>query len=300
MVRQLTHTPKKQKAVCPNPESEKVFGAGFHHLNYLEWGTPGDKGTVVCVHGFTRNAHDFDFLACDLVNEGFHVICPDVAGRGDSDYLSFSGMYNYGMYVADMLALFTQLGLCDVQWVGTSMGGLMGMMLESSNPFTIKRMVLNDIGPFIPKAALNRIGSYVGRNMVFDNRESAIAHMKAIHATFGLKHEYQWEHMFYTSYKQGDDGKWYAKYDPKIGDAFRTKTGKQIKMPDMDMWPMWEALNLPMLVLRGKESDLLLEKTAKQMARQDNVQLIEFADVGHAPMLMDEHQTEPVVRWLST
>ena len=299
MHRQLTAIPKKKHAACPNPQNEEVFGAGFHHLHYLEWGEIGGRGTVVCVHGLSRNAHDFDFLACALVEAGYHIICPDVAGRGDSDWFSYGSLYNYGVYVADMLALFAQLGLSDVTWIGTSMGGLMGMMLESSTPYTIKTMVLNDIGPFIPKAALNRIGSYIGRDMVFDTPEAAMAHMKAIHATFGLRYDYQWQHMFEHGFRRMEDGKWYAKYDPKIGDAFRNKRGKPIRMPDMNMWPMWEVLQLPMLVLRGAESDLLLEKTARQMAKKPDVKLVEFKGVGHAPMLMDEEQIEPVIQWLT-
>lgn len=297
----MNPSPKKQHLICPNPKKgfRDFFrrGAGFHQLNYYEWGT-GDK-VVFCVHGLTRNARDFDYLACDLANHGFRVICPDVVGRGKSGWLSNPAFYGYPLYVADMIFLMTQLGLKDVLWVGTSMGGLIGMMLEAGTPHMIKRMVLNDIGPFMNKEALQRIGSYVGNNMSFPNRAEAEKYLKeVVLKPFGIKKQEHWDHMLANSFNVKEDGSHTLSYDPNIGMAFWNKRGKLRKMFDINLWPMWENINCPMLVLRGEESDLLSRDTAKRMAEKPETKLIELPGVGHAPSLLEEEQISLVRDWL--
>ncbi len=290
--------PKIQHLTCPNPKGFLKRGFGFHQLHYMEWGDENAEKTVICVHGLTRNAHDFDYLACALAAEGFRVICPDVVGRGKSDWLPNAKWYGYPLYVADIMTLLTQLQLADVHWVGTSMGGLIGMMVETSGPHVIDKMVLNDIGPFIPKESLQRIGSYVGQRMQFDSKDEAERYFREIHAPFGVKQETHWQHMLTHSLAQKDDGTWHLTYDPALQYAFWTKKGKQRKLPDLDLWNMWSAIHCPMLVLRGAESDLLQRNTAQTMAERDNVELVEFDGIGHAPMLMEDEQITIVKNWL--
>ncbi len=290
--------PVHKHVECPNPKGVIWRNLGFHKLHYYEWGDAGCGRTVICVHGLTRNARDFDFLACTLVEAGFHVICPDIAGRGRSEWLANPKWYGYPLYVANMMTLLTSLGLHNIHWVGTSMGGLIGMMLETGGPHIIDRMVLNDIGPFIPKESIARIGSYVGQDTVFPDMESAEKHFREIHSTFGITDEAHWQHMITHSFIRQEDGTVRAHYDPHIGDAFRTKSGKLRKLPDLDMWKMWDMIRTPVLVLRGEESDLLLRETAQRMAERNDVDLVEFPNVGHAPMLIDDKQIRVVVEWL--
>jgi pimeloyl-ACP methyl ester carboxylesterase len=291
--------PKHEIITCGKPDTESAFGAGFHRLHYLEWGDISCKNTVVCVHGLTRNAHDFDMLACELVKHDYRVICPDIVGRGDSDWLYVKEMYGYPQYVADISSLLMQLGLSHVYWVGTSMGGLIGMLLEAMNPMTIDKMVINDIGPYIPKSALKRLAEYVGQNMAFASKEKALVHFKQTFEGFGLKEDWQWNLMLRHSVVQKDDGLWHMKYDPAIAMAFRNKRGKIRWMRDVKLWNYWDMLHTPTLVLRGSESDLLDQKTADRMAKREGVSVHEFAGVGHAPSLMEEAQIDVVVNWLN-
>lgn len=291
--------PVEKSLTCPNPKSLFGFSSGFRQLHYVEWGDATAEKTAVCVHGLTRNARDFDFLACALVNEGYRVICPDVVGRGKSEWLKWHKFYGYPLYVADMSVLFSTLGLVDVDYIGTSMGGLIGMMLETSVPHIIGRMVLNDIGPYMDKAALQRIGSYVGQKMEFADMEEAGAYLKQTMAPFGITDEAHWQHLTQHSYVQQENGRVRAHYDPTIGAAFWNKRGKQRTMQDIDLWQMWEVIRCNMLVLRGEESDLLSVETAQRMAQRENVDLVEFSGIGHAPALMAEDQIKVVTDWLA-
>lgn len=291
-------TPQTHSYVCPAPQHAETQGMGLHRMHYVEWGDKDASKTAVCVHGMTRNARDFDYLACELVRLGYRVLAVDIVGRGRSDWLTFPQFYGYPLYVADMIAFCNQVCLSDITWIGTSMGGLIGMMVEASTPHFIDRLVLNDIGPFIPKAALQRIGGYIGRHTAFDTLPEAEAHFRAIHAPFGVKEDAHWKHLLQFSIERKDDGKWHFRYDPAIGDAFWTKSGKQRKLPDLDVWAMWNIIETPTLVVRGTESDLLLKDTANKMAGRKGVDLLEFEGVGHAPMLMEEAQISAVTGWL--
>ena len=290
--------PQQHDLSCSPPKGLKWRSLGFHNLHYYEWGNPDSDKVAVCVHGLTRNARDFDFLACALAEKGYRVICPDVIGRGKSQWLNNPKWYGYPLYVTNMMTLLTKLELKDVHWVGTSMGGLIGMMVETHGPHLIRKMVLNDIGPYIPKQSLMRIGSYVGQNMTFSNREAAFKHFKEIHDTFGITKDEHWQHLFEHSFVEENDGAYKSHYDPGLALAFRSKRGKQIKMPNMDMWKMWDLINVPMLVLRGEKSDLLLKDTAERMVQKECASLVEFPEIGHAPMLMEDDQVKIVVNWL--
>ena len=258
---------------------------GFHTLVYHEW--PGPKGApvVLCVHGLTRNGRDFDDLASALA-ANFRVICPDIAGRGQSDWLDHPEDYNYPLYLADMAALVARLDVDEVLWVGTSMGGLIGMLLAAQNQTPIRRLVMNDVGPLVAKAGLERIGSYVGQDPSFADLVSLEAYIRRVAASFGPLTAAQWRHLASCSARPKPDGTLGLAYDPKIGDAFRTP-----QEADIDLWQFWDRITCPALVLRGAESDILRAADAQAMTlRGPKAQLVEFAGIGHAPALMAEDQ----------
>jgi pimeloyl-ACP methyl ester carboxylesterase len=289
--------PKMYEVECPEPKVSLLGKAGQHTMMWLEWGEPTGK-PLVCVHGLTRNAHDFDYLAAALVEKGYRVICPDIVGRGRSEWLKNPKLYSYPTYCADMLHLLQHLKLAQVDWVGTSMGGLIGMMLASSQPQLIRRLVLNDIGSFIPKASLERIGRYISQRIIFTSLQDGEDYLRNSMVTFGIHHEAHWQHLAQFNFTRQTGGQYHIAHDPALKEAFRLKNGKLRPLPDMDFTEMWQKITCPVLVLRGAESDLLLKETAEKMAQRKGVILVEFPNCGHAPMLMDQSQIEPVVVWL--
>jgi pimeloyl-ACP methyl ester carboxylesterase len=292
-------TPKSKHKVCDVPESEFSLGSSMmHNVHYLEWGEEDAEQTVICLHGLTRNARDFDFLAAELASNGFRVICPDMVGRGKSDWLPMPAMYGYPLYVADVMSLMAQLSLSNVHWVGTSMGGIIGMMLEAGGPMIINKLVLNDIGALVPKEGLQRLGKYVGTKTEFQTQREAEESVREHLQTFGIRHDYIWNHVFEHSIEEYK-GKFRMAYDPAIGDPFKSKNADLRNMPDIDLWGIWNCLTCPTLIIRGEESDLLRKDTVKEMLKRDNkVDTHEIQNVGHAPSLMDEHQIKVVVDWL--
>lgn len=266
---------------------------GFHRVAYREWGEPDNARIVVCVHGLTRNARDFDVLAATLAPT-FRVLCPDMPGRGESEWLRDPNDYVTPTYLAALAALLAHAHAERVAWVGTSMGGLLGMVLAAQPGTPIVRMVVNDIGPVIEHAAVARIASYVGLDPLFATYEALEGHVRAVSATFGPLSDAQWESLSRSVARQTPDGRWRLKYDPGIAVPFRAT----VSTPT-NLWPIWDAIRCPTLVLRGAESDLLSSTTAKAMQeRGPRPELIEFAGIGHAPMLLDADQIEPVVRFL--
>jgi len=298
MAQTQTHLYKRQKISCTPPKKLMSRGFGFHEMHYLEWGDKNAEKTVICVHGFTRNAHDFDFIACDLVQAGYRVICPEIVGRGKSDWLRIKKMYGYPLYVADILTLINKLGITSTDWIGTSMGGLIGMMVESSFPHIINKLVLNDVGAFLPKESLMRIGEHVGQNMTFPDKNKAEEYLKDYLTPFGVKEDSHFNHIMRHSFVIEEDGTYRLAYDPAISHPFRKNNGKQKKMPDLNLWKLWDIITPPTLLLRGEDSDVLTKETAERMAKRDNVELVEFSEVGHAPMLMERKQIETIINWL--
>ena len=264
---------------------------GFHRMRYYEWGDPANPRAVICVHGLTRNGRDFDYFAQALASE-FRVVCPDVAGRGQSDWLTAKPDYNYVQYMSDMTALIGRVtagGAQAVNWVGTSMGALLGILLASLPQTPISKLVANDAGPLVPKSALQRLAQYVGKDARFATFEELEAYLRRVSAPFGALTDAQWRHLTETSAKQYDDGRWGMSYDPAIGLAL------QGNLNDVDLWAQWDAIACPALVLRGAQSDVLLPETAKAMTqRGPKAKLFEIADVGHAPMLMTDEQVKIV------
>jgi pimeloyl-ACP methyl ester carboxylesterase len=265
---------------------------GFHRMAYCEWGDAANPRVVLCVHGLTRNGRDFDDLAQALAPH-LRVVCPDIAGRGSSEWLSHKPDYGYPLYLADMAALIARTGAERVDWVGTSMGGLVGMMLAAQAGSPIRRLLVNDIGPFIPKAALERLAAYVGKAPRFATLDEFERYLRTVMAPFGPLTDQQWRHLAEHSSRRYADGNFGARYDPAIGDAFAGE------LHDVVLWPVWDAIPCPTLVLRGKESDLLMRETAEEMTRRGpKARLVEFDRIGHAPALMAEDQIAVVREFL--
>ncbi len=258
---------------------------GLHRVAYTEWGDPDNPKVVICAHGLTRNGRDFDFLAQALMDE-YRVVCPDVVGRGRSDWLGVKGDYGFPLYMADMVTLIARLDVESVHWVGTSMGGLIGMLLASQPHTPIRRMVLNDVGPVVTAASLRRIGEYVGRAPKFSSMEEAEQWIRAVGAPFGALTDEQWGHLTRHSVRPVPGG-FAMLYDPAIGDVFRITP----ILADVDLWEIYDGVSCPTLAIRGADSDLLERATLEQMAlRGPKARIVEVAGVGHAPMFMEPSQ----------
>lgn len=282
---------------------------GYKNLAYQLW-QPSNLATnqlVICVHGLTRNSRDFDFIARELAQgarKGARVVCPDILGRGDSDWFSNAASYGYPQYVQLMWQLMLHLqhefNAQECDWVGTSMGGLIGMMLATSEqllPIKLRRLVLNDVGYLIPAAALNRLAQYVGKASQFNSVDEVEIYLREVAASFGSLTPEQWQHLAkhssQASTNQAGEPVFVLKYDPAIATVFSQA------LVDVDLSVVWQQVSQPVLLLRGAQSDLLLPDTAKKMASQANVSLVEFEKVGHAPMLMDVEQIQTVARFLN-
>ena len=260
--------------------------AGLHRMAYLEWGDAANPDVLVCVHGLTRCARDFDNLARALAGR-YRVVCPDVAGRGESDWLADPMHYGYPQYVADMVTLIARLDVERVHWVGTSMGGLIGMALASLKDSPITKLVLNEAGAVVAHAALERIGSYVGKAPDFPSVEAAEQLIRAVAAPFGPHTDAEWRFLTEVVLRKNADGSWRLHYDPKIAEPFR----QQMPEGDIEMWPVWDAVKCPTLLIRGAASDLLSRETAEAMTRRGpKAKLVELPGIGHAPTLMHEDQ----------
>ena len=265
---------------------------GFHRVAYTEWGRPDQLHVVICVHGLTRTGRDFDFVAQALAPQ-CRVLCPDVVGRGLSDWLSHADDYGYPLYVSDMAALIARTGAEQVDWVGTSMGGLIGMMLAAQPKSPIRRLVVNDVGPLIPRASLERIGKHVGKAPAFPDIEAFEQYLRQVAAPFGPLTDEQWRHLAMHSCRRCDDGTVTAGYDPAIAKPFAGE------LNDVVLWPLWDAISCPTLLLRGEQSDLLLSDTAYEMTqRGPRARLVQFEGIGHAPILMADDQLAVVREFL--
>ncbi|HUF20841.1 MAG TPA: alpha/beta hydrolase [Burkholderiales bacterium] len=265
---------------------------GFHRMHYTEWGDADNPHVLLCVHGLTRTGRDFDEFAAAMAKD-YRVLCPDVAGRGKSEWLTHKKDYGYPLYCSDMAALIARSGAQTVDWVGTSMGGIIGMVMAAQPNNPIRRFVINDVGPQIPKTALGRLKNYVGKDPRFASLDEAEMYVRMVSEPFGALTDPQWRHLTETSVRTHDDGSIGLMYDPAIALAF---AGPGV---DLDMWMYWDPIRCPTLALRGADSDLLLHETALEMTRRGpRAKLVEFPNVGHAPMLMCSDQVEVVREFL--
>lgn len=269
------------EVLCANPR-------GLHQMRYLEWGDVDNPRVLVCVHGLTRNGRDFARLASALAAD-YRIVSPDVAGRGESDWLPDPLAYSFPQYVADMLVLLARLNVPTVDWLGTSMGGLIGMFIASCTNSPIRRLLLNDVGPVITRQSLQRIAAYVGKAPDFASLAAAEAYIRLVGAPFGALSDADWQELTASSVRE-EGGRWRLTYDPAIGQSFGEVETLEA---DVDLWPIYDAVRCPTLLLRGAESDLLTAATAAEMRqRGPKAKLIELPAIGHAPMFLSQDQID--------
>ncbi len=278
-------------------------------MAYWEWNATGDAAhprVVVCAHGLSRQGRDFDTLARAMSLHA-RVVCPDVVGRGQSDWLADPMGYQIPLYAADMLALLAHLHhqapMRMLDWVGTSMGGLIGMVLcgqpDLPMPVPVRRLVLNDVGPTIEWQALERIGQYLGQPAHFETLQQAADALWAISRSFGPHTPQEWLELSRAMVRPGPQGGLALHYDPAIAVPFRTLTEEAARAGEQQMWQLYEQITAQVLLLRGAESDLLSAQTAQHMAqRGPRARVVEFAGVGHAPTLVAQGQVDAVVSFL--
>ncbi len=263
--------------------------AGLHRMAYREWGRADNPRVLVCVHGLTRVGNDFDRLARALCS-AYRVICPDVVGRGASEWLRDPRFYGVGQYVADMVTLLARLDADSVDWVGTSMGGLIGMSLAGQPGATVRRMVINDVGPTLDAAALARIGEYLGKPVRFASLDQAIDFVALVSAPFALRSREEWREITLPVIRADGEG-WVMHYDPRIGEPFRAITPEAAAAGEAALWGLYQNIQAQVLLTRGAQSDLLSRATAQRMVETGpRARLVEFAGVGHAPMFMHDDQ----------
>ena len=286
---------------CPDAD-------GGHRMAYWQWGQPDSDHVVVCVHGLSRQGRDFDVLAqalCQKSGNTIRVVCPDVVGRGQSDWLKNPMGYQIPAYAADMLALLAQLKPRTLDWFGTSMGGLIGLVLAGSPdlplPTPVRRLVLNDVGPVMQWQALQRIGEYLGHTGRFDSLQQAADAVWATSTSFGPHTPAQWLALSSPMVKPlaGAPGKLTLHYDPAIAVPFRTVTAESVAQGEAMLWQLYDNISAKTLLVRGAESDLLTPATAQAMTqRGPHARLIEFAGVGHAPTFVVDAQVQAVLSFL--
>ena len=274
---------------------------GLHRMAYWQWGDAANPKVLVCVHGLTRQGRDFDALARSLCGD-YRVVCPDVVGRGRSDWLADPAGYAVPGYVADMVSLLARLDAEVVDWVGTSMGGLIGLGLASLDGAPVRKLVLNDVGPVIEAAALQRIGSYVGQSGFWRTLDEAADALAALSQGFGPHSRAQWLALTAPQLKpatrDGVEG-FTTRVDPGIAVPFRGITPELAKAGEAMLWQAYDRLRCQTLLLRGAQSDLLSAETARAMTqRGPRAQLHEFPGVGHAPTLVHDDQIEVLRRFL--
>ena len=277
---------------------------GLHHMAYWEWGDPSNPRVLVCVHGLTRQGRDFDTLARALCGD-YRVVCPDVVGRGRSDRLTDPAGYQIPAYVADMVTLLARLDAPCVHWLGTSLGGLIGMLLAAAAGSPIERLVLNDVGPKVQHEALLRIGAYLGLPLRWRSVDAAADYLRSISTGFGPHTREQWLALTLPMLVRDEaaaDGSaaiYRAHYDPDIAVPFRGITPESAAAGEAVLWHAYDAIACPTLLLRGADSDLLTRETALAMTqRGPRARLHEFVGVGHAPTLVDPGQIEVVREFL--
>jgi pimeloyl-ACP methyl ester carboxylesterase len=284
------NTPRSGEVRCLNR-------LGFHTVRYTDWGDPANPRVLLCLHGLTRVGSDFARLA-DALSDCYRVVCPDVAGRGRSDWLPDPKLYGLPQYSFDMTSLIARTGADRVDLLGTSMGGLIGLSLAGQPNAPIGRLILNDIGPRMDLQALVRIAEYVGRIERFDSLEQATAYVRSIAGGFGLRTDQQWRELT-ESVLRRDGSQWIFHYYPGIAVNLADTSAQSNALAEAKLWELYDAARGPVLVVRGAESDLLSRATAAEMAqRGPRAQVVEVPGVGHAPMFFDADQIAIVRRFL--
>jgi pimeloyl-ACP methyl ester carboxylesterase len=285
------------------PFAEKCYyglnSTGFHRIVYNDWGPP-DARPVVCVHGLTGNGHDFDYLAEALVKNGHRVIAVDLPGRGRSDFLHNPLDYNHNQYCADLTALLAQLGIAaprSVDWIGVSLGGLLGMRLAGTENSPIGRLIINDVGPEVPQKALDFIHQVISQTYSFPTVKDLEKRMRETRGlTWGPVTDEQWHHMAKYNARALDDGQVTYSYDPEIAAVFENQP-----IGDQDLWPYWDRITAPVLLIQGGKSILLTDPIVEDMNVRGpgpDMDLVIFEDCGHVPSLMAPEHISVIRQWL--
>ena len=266
---------------------------GYHRIAYRDWHTVDDRDTVFCLHGLTRNSHDFDVLARSLAKTR-RVICPDMVGRGKSEWLDHSYDYQLPQYNLDFTVLASTVGCQRFDVLGTSLGGLMGITLAGMENTPVRKLVVNDIAPEVPYAALKRLTKYLGADPLFSTLKELELHLRETLAPFSPMSNSDWQRMAKTSSMKKDGGYRLA-FDPAISHNYR----RYWFLVYLNLWRYWNRINCPVLILRGTESDFLTKPLVEKMIdRLPHAELIEFQGVGHTPTLNSKKQIAPVMEWL--
>ena len=286
---------------------------GGHRMAYWQWGQPSAAHVVVCAHGLSRLGRDFDTLATELVEKvkgNIRVICPDVVGRGESDWLKDPVGYQIPTYVADMLTLLGQLHtespITTLDWVGTSMGALIGLVVcgqpDLPLPVQVHKLVVNDIGPAIEWLSIVRIGTFLGAPVTFDSVEQGADALRAVSTGFGPHTTEQWLALSRPLLRPVSDtpgSKLRLHYDPALAAPFKKATEASTLQDEKTLWRLYDNIKAQTLLLRGMDSDLLSRATAAAMSqRGPKARLVEFAGVGHAPTLIARDQLAAVTGFL--
>jgi len=279
-----TPTPRQRHVQCISP-------SGLHSVAYTEWGDPANPRVLVCVHGLTRSGRDFDEVAKVLGRE-YRVVCPDVVGRGLSDWLADPRGYAVPQYVSDMITLIARLNVETVDWFGTSMGGLIGLGLAGLPNSPIRKLLLNDVGPHIEPIALERIASYLGKPASFATLQEGVDNAAELASTFGPLIADEWR-AINTPLLKEREGRWGYRYDPNIAVPFSAANPEASSLGEAMLWRALAAIQHPVLVVRGEQSDLLSRETVQKMvAGGQAVSSVEIAGVGHAPAFLAPSQIE--------
>ena len=268
---------------------------GFHRNYYVDWGTKGYTKTVFCVHGLTQNGRIFDYLAKSLADENFRVICPDIVGRGKSDWLSTGQDYNLRQYMSDITVLMAKTGVKQLHWIGTSMGGILGILLASMPRSPITRLIINDVSPIIRPRQLRKLKKVIGVYKSFPGLKQGELYLRGVYRSTDRLSAEQWRHIVKHSFIKDEDGYYRLTYDPGILDF-----AKKFYFFGLNLWREWKRINCPVLILRGKKSEILPKKIANAMLKSSlKADLVEFDGIGHAPSLTSKEQIKIIIDWLA-
>jgi pimeloyl-ACP methyl ester carboxylesterase len=287
-------------AAAPEPDRYGIaYGlstAGFHRIAYTDWGPLNEEATVLCLHGLTRQGRDFDYLAAALARYGRRVVCPDLPGRGRSDRLPSAFHYLFPQHCADAANMIAATASAQVDWVGSSIGGLIGIVLAGMPGSPIRRLVINDIGPSVPVAAALHISEKLARMpQQFETFDNAVEYFRKDFSAYGNLEDKHWAHVTQHSIQWVQE---HSRYRLLLDRTVYHSYG-MFQYYGMPLWHFWNNIRVPVLILAGENSDFLPMTLAKEMLSQNlNSRLLPVPGVGHMPMLMQPDQINPVVEFL--
>lgn len=281
-------------AVAKQHHIDVPHGDGTVRLGYLEWGGRDATRTALCIHGISRNAHDFNWLGRELAKAGWRVIAIDMVGRGASQWLDDPAGYAVPVYIQHIAHVVSALELGEVDWIGTSMGGLIGMVAASAGAVPMRRLVLNDIGPFIALEVLAGIVERAREVPAFKDEDAIKAFLMERFAPFGPVSDSQWSYIAHHSARRDANGDLSLACDPAIAVPLANQ-----EPGDVDLWEAYDAIKVPTLVVRGGVSEVLDQPTAEaMMTRGPGATLVTFHGITHPLWLSDDEQIHLVRDWL--